>query len=423
MKRRIAILGGVASICLLLIMTQAIPHMLHGNTPLVEEQSTARATSNLNALPAAIWRVAGSPYYISCEATIIGPPVDLQAISEVTGGTLYPGYVEWTKEQRTDRPHEVTVTNIYRIYSDNHMQVVTHGTLEEVVATIHDEAGRTLRLKHWLMDEFDRLKNEGAVNASSYLTDITYKSLVMAGYWKTWIWYGMHGCPGKWEVEFSLRLDSGSIRLICLSCWHDYRGSKTYLYINDELLMDLYGEGSRYKILSPTTTLSGTITIKIVIEDYVADIHLTIYALNDFTATLDPSHEVHLGCPGTLVALKMLEPPTMRPCEETTVKVFFDLPTAEHINITEFFPVEFSMISQVTLKKYAGDTLVATATIAVTPESVGDAYRFIILYTDAPDVLESLAWDEWVVMEYKLRAPPSSGIYEFPAAQIAYVVP
>jgi len=110
------------------------------------------------------------------------------------------------------------------------------------------------------------------------------------------------------------------------------------------------------------------------------------------------------------------------PGEEITVQVAFDTPTSEHVNITEFFPSSFSLISSVTLKKYSDDTLVATATVSVSLEETDGNYRFVIEYTDAPDVLSSLEWYEWVVIEYKLRAPSESGTYEFPATQIDYVI-
>ena len=365
--------------------------------------------------------VFGSPYYISCEGKIIGSPVDILAIQNVTGGTLHPGYVEWNKTKTPPSPNDISIINIYRVYIDNEMQVIVHGKLREVINTIHaegDYCGIPI-LKLWLVEEFDWLKNEGAIDSSSCLS-IRYKSSVVRGFWKTWYWR-------RWddhlEQEFTV-ITQESIRLLYLSGCDI---SWVRVSMNDSVVIESHPRGDLRPIWqTPHTDLSGVINIKIEAHETqfgIGAVWLTIYTPDNSTTSLAPGHEVYIsGCPGTGIAVKRLCPPTMLPGGSVTVRTIFDPPAAEHINITDAFPTGFSLISSVILKKYANDTLIATATVQVSLEEVDGIYQFTILYTDAPDILESLEWYEWVVVEYTLEAPSSPGVYEFPAAQITYVV-
>ena len=127
-------------------------------------------------------------------------------------------------------------------------------------------------------------------------------------------------------------------------------------------------------------------------------------------------------CSGTGIAVKKLCPSTVLPGGYISVRIIFDLPAACSINITDAFPAGFSLISSVILRKYANDTVIAVATVDVSLEEINGTYQFTILYTDALDILEGMEWYEWVVVEYSLEAPSSPGVYEFPAAQITYMV-
>jgi hypothetical protein len=129
--------------------------------------------------------------------------------------------------------------------------------------------------------------------------------------------------------------------------------------------------------------------------------------------------------PGTGYLTKCLYPSSPKAGNAFNVTVRVDTPAANNANITEYYPNTFSWPgAQVTLKKFKiGVGMTSSATLSVTPVPELTNLKFTITYDQASSILQSLAGDEYITMEYSLTAPTIAGEYTLPAAKIEYTIP
>lgn len=346
-----------------------------------------------------------SPYYVTCEATILGPTINLVAIQTVTQGMLFDDFVAW----------DLAPESLARIYVDNTMQILVHGDLDTVSHWVEND-----QLKDTLIAQFNGLVNEGGIDISSALSDVGYKTRSLSGYAKVWTWI----TPTSQDSDYSFSVSSTHFKSIRLGGTGWFNGEQ--LYINGELFIglgahyDSYGSGLRSDLPN-----SGTILIRvhhIYYSYHSSTVFLTLFTGDDASYTsYTPSEEyLYSESPGTGFALKEIVPETSHPNQDVNVTLSVDPPTSESINLTDIFPSGFTLVGKVTLRKFSGNIVANTATIDVTLQTQGSTTQFKIACVDAPTILSSLANNEWLVMEYQLRTPPTPATYSLGIARIEY---
>jgi len=117
---------------------------------------------------------------------------------------------------------------------------------------------------------------------------------------------------------------------------------------------------------------------------------------------------------------KRLSPRSPKPASTFNVTAEFEARMVTSANITDRFPNAFDLVGgQIYLKKFKlGVGEFASATVGIAPVPEGSSMRFRILCTQAPEVLQSIAGDEYVTVEYLLKAPAVNGTYTLPLAEM-----
>jgi len=354
----------------------------------------------------------GAPYCITGEANIVGPVVNFALVQSVTGGIIHADYVEWSPE--TDAKA--------RIYIDNTIQVIAYGTLQDVTYWIEQE-----KLDTSLREQLNDLIDNGAIDPSSALSGTIHTSRELAGYWKNWEWARTD------DSDFILTVTSTDFRNIRLSIectpWSSSVGNAMTLalLVDDQLVAEMdaggYSAGSYVnRVLAGLEPGTHVLRVQMDVRygcDYY--IWLTTWTGDDASTSVGPSSQRSFTpSPGTGLAMKDAYPGTNRPGGTTSVTVAFDLPNAEKANITDRYLTNFTLTSSLTITKYNGSSVVSTDLVSITPSKDDGYQRFTIYYTDAPGILNSLAPDEWLTIEYDLRTPSTTGVYTLPEATIEY---
>ena len=355
------------------------------------------------------------PYYVTAEAKIYGPVVDLAAIKSKMGGTYASDYtyVQWGTNP------------FYRVYVDNTLQEVYYGTIMDVM----DRLSWQFKVETDLNDTYNSLLNGGAIDPTSILGQFSYHGnipgvFVCFFYDAGWGW--------QWRSEFNITTTSAYAAEAHARFIDGYYGQMD-LKCNETLVLgfsghmfaefrDLNMTGWRDYLVWDVDTTGGL--------GRVSPVGVTLY-LKDLTLLETQISETDLriyevtNSPGTGFVSKIVSPSS--PLLGSTVNISdgFDPPAANNVNLTDLYPNTFGWTgSQVILEKYrVGVGIVATASLSVTPAPVDSNMEISITYDQAPSVLQSLLSDEYIHMRYTLTTPSTSGEYTLPAATMSYSIP
>jgi hypothetical protein len=354
--------------------------------------------------------IAG-PYYVTAEAKIYGPVVDLAAIKSKMSGTYAPDYtyVQWGTNP------------FYRIYVDNTFQEVYYGQMIDILEQFSGVSSYStgFPVENNFRSTYDSLKNVGGIDPTSVLGELHYFGNIPGSF----IAYHTYH-PSIAEITDYINVSSSE--------WYATEGTQinSYLrvYLNDTLCLN--DPSDAIPSINSSGSSADFYRWKIVSGAYY-HIFVTLYFkdLSDVQKTLSSSSELRIyivvDSPGTGFVSKYVSPSSPVIGSTITVTVRLDPPSASKMNITDKYPNTFTWTGgQVTLQKYRiGSGSVATASVSVTPTPDGSNMKFTVYYNQAADVLQSLLSDEYVYMSYTLTAPSTMGEYTLPAATMTYLIP
>jgi hypothetical protein len=368
------------------------------------------------------------PYYVTAEAKIYGPVVDLAAIKSKMGGTYASDYtyVEWGTNP------------FYRVYIDNTLQEVSYGQLIDVLDRFSPWTGYPQEEN--LKSTFDSLKNSGAIDPSSVRGNIQYFGNfpgsifgfnsagdftlnMTTDSWKAVVAHARKGytsgiSPYPPYNYYYYETDAGvSIRL---------NGSSIFYFAapntGDNRLMNASGNSFGYGLYC-----FGINIWKNGGSNQAADAAVVLYvgsATNVKTSMGCRRYDV-TDSPGTGFVSKYLSPSSPVAGSTVNVTVRLDPPSAANMNITDYYPNSFTWASvDVLLEKFkVGVGFEESAYVNVVPTPEGSNMKFTIYYNQAPSILQSLLSDEYIYLTYSLRVPDVAGEYTLPAASMSYLVP
>jgi len=363
------------------------------------------------------------PYYVTAEAKIYGPVVDLAAIKSKMGGTYASDYtyVQWETNP------------FYRVYVDNTLQEVYSGQMIDIM----DQFNWNFAIENNSINTFNGLKNVGAIDSTSILGEIDYFGN-LPGVFLTYYYH-----------DLTMSGPAYGVTNVSCSSWRaaEIRGEAGSATISLNGSLVLPGGG---RLLNASGGSGGTLEWDI---SYAGGVYhyditrgkaryynypygpwwdlgyvgITIYLENlswiENTMSNMKFYNVS-DSPGTGFVSKSVSPGS--PVIQSTVDILaqFDPPAANNVNLTDLYPNTFSWAgSQVTLEKYRiGVGLVASAFLSVTPTPVGSNMKISIDFDLAPAILQLLLSDEYVQMSYALIAPSTSGEYTLPSATMSYSI-
>jgi hypothetical protein len=361
------------------------------------------------------------PYYVTAEAKIYGPIVDLAAIKSKTGGTYASDYtyVQWGTNP------------FYRVYVDNTFQEVYYGQMVDVL----DQFSWNFALENNAKNTYNVLVNNGAIDPTSILSQISYNGNV-PGVFVSFTWKdSTGGFYQYYYLNITTTAPCFAEGHVYAAYW--YAGGGLELLINGTRLFYIgYGTGIDAKVSNASSSvglLSFTIIVNLCYEWWkytdVACAGVTLYFANVTSWEAAPSnptiYSVQDGCPGTGFVSKSVLPSSPKVGSTLTILDGFDPPAANNVNLTDLFPNTFGWIGgQVALEKYRVRVgLVASASVSVTPTPAGSNMKIQVNYDQAPSILESLLSDEYIHMSYTITAPITSGEYTLPSASMVYSIP
>ena len=344
------------------------------------------------------------PYYIAAELKIYGPPVNLATIKSKMSGSYASdySYVKWGTDP------------FYKVFADNTFQEVFYGQMVDIM----DRLSYSFQIENDLVNTYNTLKNTGAIDPES-----------QAG---TRLYFG--NMPGLFIVVSGLSQSPSTLNTIT-SYWYAAQGSSKDYYYGGNWQVKLNGTIClNVPYYSPVINATGygpnwsTWTISRIDGGTTFSGVFYFKDLSYFTTDMPTSnHRMYtvIDSPGTGYVTKSLYPSSPKAGSTFTVTVRFDTPTANNANITDYYPNVFTWPGgQVTLKRFKiGVGEVASTTVSVTPVPEFANMKFTINYNQATTVLQSVAGDEYLTMDYSLRAPASAGEYTLPAATIKYTIP
>ena len=356
------------------------------------------------------------PYYVTAEAKIYGPVIDLALIKSKIGGEYGPDYtyVQWGTNP------------FYRVYIDNTLQEVYYGQLVDITYMFADN----FAIENNIKNTFNSLKNVGAVDPCSELGQIFYfgnlpgtficifskGNLVTTIRTDTHAWYatgvGIYDKDSNSALAYfstvTVKLNGSACITYSADCGKAINASgikNGLLVLNWDISM-VHGQ---YALdwMSVTIYLEDLVYI----ESTLSSEKMRIYRVND--------------SPGTGFVSKLITPSSPVIGSIINVTVRLDPPCASKMNITDFYPQSFSWTNNpVMLQKYKlGVGLVASVSVTVTPVSQNPNMKFTITWNQAPSVLEAIEADEYIYMSYRLIAPTSAGEYTLPSAEMSYFIP
>jgi hypothetical protein len=349
-------------------------------------------------------------YYVTAEAKIYGPVVDLAAIKSKMNGTYAPDYtyVQWGTNP------------FYRVYVDNTFQEVYYGQMMDVM----DKLSIGFTIENNLANTFISLKNVGAVDPTSIFGEIRYFGNMPGDYLVFYTQVSGQTCyiNVTGQQWYATEAHADPLALVINSTgssagfyrWKftaNFPGQITYgVYLNDTTCLKgdsgntWYGGSNGFGV----TLYFQEITL---VETIVGGQNLKVYEVID--------------SPGTGFVSKYVSPSSPVIGSTLTITVRLDPPAASKMNITDKYPNTFTWAGgQVTLQKYrVGAGLVASASVSVTPTPDGSNMKFTVYYNQAVDVLQSLLGDEYVYLSYTITAPSTMGEYTLPAATMSYLIP
>lgn len=344
------------------------------------------------------------PYYVTAEAKIYGPVVDLAAIKSKMDGTYASDYtyVQWGTNP------------FYRVYVDNTIQEVYYGELIDVM----DQLGYGFAIESNLNSTLNVLVNNGAVDLTSIPGQLSYYGN-MPGVFVT---FSAHNTC---EVFRFNTTTTGLIASEAHTVWAPWPWHQILtLYLNGTENLKTGGG----KLLN-TTIATGRLEWEADV-DVDFDCSITIYLKDIIVLESTAPHDILRtyiveDSPGTGFVSKSVSPASPLIGSNTNILVRFDPPVAKNVNLTDLYPNAFGWTGdQVVLEKYRiGIGLVASASLSVTPTPVGSNMKITITYDQATSVLQSLLSDEYIHMRYTLTAPSTSGEYTLPAATMSYSIP
>ena len=348
--------------------------------------------------------IAG-PFYVTVEAKIYGPRVDLAMIKSKMSGTYASDYtyVQWGTNP------------FYRIYVDNTLQEVYYGNMKNIMQML---SGYNFYIETLFKNTFNDMINVGALDLLSRLGILNH----------------MGNLPG---VFISVKEGAGESVALTIesSHWlaaiaepHPYGGSGYWLEVslNETTCIHIYNgvgfnaSGSLAHLYYWNITASQNIG---------SNWHATLYFedLLSLETTIGSEFlRVYYvaNSPGTGFVSKEVSPsPFVGSTINVTVR--FDPPSAQRLNITDLYPNTFTWGSvDVLLQKFkVGTSLEETAYVNVVPVPDGSNMKFTIYYNQAPNILQELLGDEYIYLTYSLRAPSVAGEYTLPAATMSYLIP
>jgi len=366
------------------------------------------------------------PYYVTAEAKIYGPVVDLAAIKSKMGGAYA---IDYTYVQWGTNP-------FYRVYVDNTLQEVYYGQMIDVINRFGPWGGYAMETS--FRDTLDNMKNVGALDPSSEMGVIRYFGNLPG----TFI-----GMNPSGTHNLNTTTDSWKAVVIHAKSAYSYISPYGYYY-SSTVTIDLNGT----RIIGLTSPSTTTADYRVMnasgysggLEKYVWTIYIYKATGNrqngDAAATLYLGEVVHyetnmpdsayrvytvMDSPGTGFVSKYVSPSSPVAGSTINVTVRLDPPSAEKMNITDFYPNTFTWASvDILLEKFKVDTgLEETAYVNVVPVPDGSNMTFTIYYNQALDILQSLQSDEYIYLTYSLRVPDVAGEYTLPAATMSYLIP
>jgi hypothetical protein len=330
------------------------------------------------------------PYYVTAEAKIYGPVVDLSAIKNKTGGmdSADYTYVKWGTNP------------FYRVYVDNTLQEVYYGQMVDVM-----NAGALD-----LNSTFNNLLNVGAVSATSLLGDVHHSGNMPGSY------IALNSFSGSFQVETS-RFYAASASFV-ISCGFQF--SWVYVYMNGCAVL------LPNNVLNTTGGGAGVYIFNVQCTGYQGSATLYFQDIIDTNLTISQNCRVYtvIDSPGTGFVSKEVSPASPLIGSSINITVKSDLPSAKNVNLTDLYPNTFGWSgAPVTLEKYrVGVGLEASTSLGVTPIPDGSNMKIQINYDQAPSILQSLLGDEYIYVSYTLIAPTTSGEYTLPSASMSYSI-
>jgi len=357
------------------------------------------------------------PYYVTAEAKIYGPVVDLGAIKSKTSGTYASDYtyVQWGTNP------------FYRVYVDNTLQEVYYGQMKDVMKQFSFRFAVETDLKN----TYDNLKSTGALDPTSILGELRYFGnmpgifIAYRDYHLSWLERTSYVniTSSKWYA----------VEAYTFRSWVWGPLGTLNVYLNETLCVSSTFDNIA---INASSGLAGLYRWKMVYSPppwgYLdEEISSTLYFqdLLGIQELLEPEADLRIytviDSPATAFVLKYVSPSSPVIGSPIGVTVKLDPPAAKNMNITDLYPNTFTWAGgQVTLQKFRiGVGLVETASVSVTPSPVGSNMQFTVYYNQATNVLESLLSDEYVYMSYTLTAPSTAGEYTLPSATMTYLIP
>lgn len=341
------------------------------------------------------------PYYVTAEAKIYGPVVDLAKIKSWRVDTTYAPdytYVQWGSNP------------FYRIYIDNTFQVVRHGQLTDVMQALSQSFG----IENALNGAFNDLKDAGVMDLYSQLGGNLY--------------FG--NMPGVLISIFSLdgtlwpgTLTTRNSYWYATSGWSYHSNGWVEVRLNNTQCLYLLGLAGGSNVTGSSASLyywnfSGQAGAAITL--YFEDL---LYMETTISSEAIRAYNVS-DSPGTAFVTKHASP-SPRVGTTINVTVRLDPPIAEKLNITDLYPNAFTWASvDVLLEKFkVGTGLEESVYVNVVPVPDGPDMTFTIFYNQAPSILQSLQSDEYIHLTYSLLVPDVAGEYTLPAATMSYLIP
>ncbi len=352
------------------------------------------------------------PYYVTAEAKIYGPVVDLAAIKSKMSGTYASDYtyVQWGTNP------------FYRACADNTFQEVYYGTMTDIMERFswgHIWEERGFAIEEDLRNTFANMRNIGAIDVLSELGNPYYFGNLVGTFVALSHILGEYTVPGNFTT-FSTHWYAVDARV---------RGPTPYDWVEVKLNGSLCARHSQsYKQNVNFTGGSGDSFVWEVNGFDVYGVTIFLRDLSDLETTISRTnlrvYEV-LDSPGTGFVSKYLSPSSPVAGSTVNVTVRLDPPSAANMNITDFYPNSFTWASvDVLLEKFrVGTGLVDSAYVNVVPTPDGSNMKFTVYYNQAPSILQSLLSDEYVYLTYSLRVPDTAGEYTLPAATMSYLIP
>jgi len=362
------------------------------------------------------------PHYVTAEAKIYGPVVDLAAIKSEMNGTYSSDYtyVQWGTNP------------FHRVYADNTLQEIYYGQMVDVL----DFLSWNFSLEKYLSKACDKLKNTGALDPTSILGQKQYFGNMPGVIVAYFVHLGPH-----WRGSHSDTFITDTTALYVAEAHFAYSGSpniigKMHLYLNDSICLYFVGptwgydakaiNSSGYSEATFNWTVKLTATVKGSRRgDFDSGVSIYLKDLLYLEAPANAETYTVVDSPGTGFVYKQASPSSPVAGSTINMTVKLDPPSAKNMNITDLYPNSFTWASvDVLLEKFkAGSGLVESAYVNVVPVSDGSNMKFTIYYNQAPNVLESLERDEYVYLTYSLRVPEVVGEYTLPQAAMSFMIP